>query len=68
MSTPRRRPLGHGPQQPTTATAVPRDAQPHVRAVDADVDRTPLQLGTGLDDQLAHYRDRGILGPQTPPH
>ncbi|MCZ1021084.1 hypothetical protein [Streptomyces noursei] len=56
MSTARRRLLGHGPQQPRTATAVTRDAQPHVRAVDADVDRTPLRLDVGLDDEFARFR------------
>ncbi|GAA2686825.1 hypothetical protein [Streptomyces lunalinharesii] len=68
MSTTRRRPLGHGPQQTHTAATVARDVQPHVRAVEADVDRTPLRLGIGLDDELARLRDRGILGPQTAPH
>ncbi|MER7988040.1 hypothetical protein ABTY53_21010 [Streptomyces noursei] len=67
MSSSRRRRLGHGPQQPTSAAAVVRDLQPHVHAAAADVDRAPLWLDVGLDDELVRFRDLGILGPQSPP-
>ncbi|MFE3654102.1 hypothetical protein ACFXO2_41100 [Streptomyces sp. NPDC059152] len=64
MSTARRRPLGHGPQHHDTTTAdTSRELQPHVRAADADVEMTPMRLAAGLDDDLAHFRDSGILGP-----
>ncbi|MGW5121808.1 hypothetical protein ACWEQ8_41250 [Streptomyces noursei] len=66
MSTIRRRPLGHGPQRPdTTAADEPRELQPRVRAVDADVELTPMRLAADRDDDLAHFRDSGILGPQS---
>ncbi|MFE7302769.1 hypothetical protein [Streptomyces sp. NPDC057579] len=65
MSTARRRPLGHGPQHHDTTTEdEPRELQPRVRAVDADVDLPPMRLATGLDDDLAHFRDSGTLGRQ----
>ncbi|MFE3775546.1 hypothetical protein, partial [Streptomyces sp. NPDC059122] len=58
--------LGHGPQQhAATAAHTSRELQPRVRAVDADVDLPPMRLAAGLDDDLAHFRDSGILGPQT---
>ncbi|MEW1678116.1 hypothetical protein [Streptomyces noursei] len=66
MSTTRRRPLGHGPQPHGTTTAdEPRKFQPHVSAVDADVELPPMRLATGLDDDLAQYRNNGTLSPQT---
>ncbi|PJN36694.1 hypothetical protein CG747_32775 [Streptomyces sp. CB02959] len=65
MSTARCRPLGHGPQQhAATAADTAREPQLHVRAVDADVDLTPMRFAAGLDDDLVRFRDSGILGPQ----
>ncbi|MFB6603672.1 hypothetical protein ACFCXR_28885 [Streptomyces noursei] len=65
MSTARRRPLGHGPQQhAATATDTAREPQAHVRAVDADVDQPPMHLAAGLNDDLVRYRDNGTLRPQ----
>ncbi|WP_411126314.1 hypothetical protein [Streptomyces sp. x-19] len=66
MSSTRRRPLGHGPQQhAATATAnEPREPQPRVRAVDADIELTPMRLTAGLDDDLTHFRDSGTLHPK----
>ncbi|MEU3760984.1 MULTISPECIES: hypothetical protein [Streptomyces] len=66
MST-ARRPLGHGPQ-PQAPTAFPPGAEAtrRVRAAEADAEPAPLHRPGGLK-HVAKLRERGVLGPPTPP-
>ncbi|MEU7230011.1 hypothetical protein [Streptomyces chrestomyceticus] len=70
MST-TRRPLGHGPQHRTAdpdAPAAVASGRTRIRAAQADMSpsSTFYQPAGQLHDELRHYRERGLLGPEAP--